>query len=470
MKIETILIALLIGILLYCFCRKMSIEGFLDPRCENKDHCAEGTFHGCFSGKDPACDVVPPCPPGQDFVNCGDDPGPSEQCDKILQRECAEEESDVFNCAECAKKFLNKGCDATTISDWCAISANCDTDPPWITQNGYIQIKNDTHKQVKVWFDLATQGGEKYLKVKGEGGVYFKSTCASEITGSENGYQLDKDGSIFIKFKRNDIWTSFGMWFTDVNDINGKPIQNSHAPPNVTRFEITKSEDLPDQIWFNNSYVDGFNAIINYQLFQNKDKTTLLNQSKPCNLFVNTRKDCEDMGGKCKRETAGKVGGVELWSCTNPKFWVNKKLGLDYGTGDLACAKPDGNTCGCLESWYNTYPGPNQSHEWPKCSGKTCPRLWYETIRDKCPSAYSWAYAEKDPTDISNPIFNDPDINPHWCPTNPNYDNAKIQGELVEERVFKDSDALEHVVLPNKTDDPIIIVSINHLWDATNCV
>lgn len=79
---------------------------------------------------------------------------------------------------------------------------------------------------------------------------------------------------------------------------------------------------------------------------------------------------------------------------------------------------------------------------------------------------------EKDPTDINSGIFNDPDINPNWCPAGEvpdGKDNATLQGELVDKDVFRDAYALDHSDPLSPEDEPVIIVSISHLWDATNC-
>jgi len=209
---------------------------------------------------------------------------------------------------------------------------------------GYIQINNITGKTITLWYDTKTGGGQKMKQTDNEGNVKFND-CVTRV--EPNGYRMTPNSSLFIKFVRGDVWDSFGMWAT-YNDIRGREVTGSRAAPNVQRIlELTAKPNMPKNIFFNNSYVDGFNGTNSYIVYKNKKKDKILiNKSKPCDLkYINNKETCESIGGRCMKQTTvaeGSSRDQQVWTCTNPKFWANEKLELEPGVAGTGCPEAVG--------------------------------------------------------------------------------------------------------------------------------
>ena len=374
---------------------------------------------------------------------------------------------------------------------------------------GYIQINNSTDKTITLWHDILNADGWvldgvrypvddpsltqkelddqrnqriiRNLKELRNSRVNFNSSCITPV--EPNGYRMNPNSSLFIKLEENDVWISFGMWAT-INDIEGNPVLYSKSPPNIQRIlEITMNDkkNTPNQVFFNNSYVDGFNGTSSYSAtYTNESGQSSTVSSRPCNLrFIKDKNSCESIGGRCKKQTPGipteepfnfKGGEQQIWTCTNPKFWANEKIGIDLGQGGTGCPKPDSNTCECLNTWYNNYN--SKDDNWPMCkdqngSDERCPRLWYKNISENCPSSYAWAYQEHVPVNINDDIFTNSNKS-GWCPSDLDVNNADLQSQLVDDGIFKESNALDSFKY-NPGTLPKIVVNIEYIWDPQDC-
>lgn len=471
----------------------------------------------CHGGSPPSPpSPPPPSPPAPPSHPTPPAPGPTDEICSNLTTDpnaCLQDDGVPYGCAainsssyDNVKKgyvwFCNKtktdreGCDRLPEDEfkWCPSKNEPAPEPPPPPPSpctspisppddfpGYIQINNITDKTITLWYDTKTGGGKKMKQTDNEGNVRFNEGCVTRV--EPNGYRMTPNSSLFIKFIRGDEWESFGMWAT-YNDIRGREVTGSRAAPNVQRIlELTKVLRMPRNIFFNNSYVDGFNGTNSYIVYKNKKKDKILiNRSQPCNLkYINNKETCESIGGRCMKQTTvaeGSSRDQQVWTCTNPKFWANEKLGLEPGAmAGTGCPEAGGrNTCDCLETWYNNYKGPNTKYDWPTCTNEKgeqekCPRLWYRSLREKCPSSYSWAFQEKDPININDSKYLQ---YTEWCPGNFEGNNQKLQESLERtdenpDGFFQVSPALETAVMGDDDESPVIIVDIEYIWDPQDC-
>ena len=284
-----------------------------------------------------------------------------------------------------------------------------------------------------------------------------------EITNSvPNGILLNKNDKLQINLKGEDTQLiSMGFWITH------QYISECKACPNgVNRFEITmtypctrddvdkgkcnKENGKINQLYFNQSYVDGFNSNVD----------VYVNLGDNCNIILN------DDNIKCKfplDNTCDNIGGISYINnnisipetnkkgqkvCLSPKHSYYSVKDIKFNTdldifnksrlgGDTRKGNPNViqklisvdeydpvgcNTnaeknvysnendkiftgmCSCLNAWYSQPSSIN-----PKLNE------WASTVHNNCPSSYFFSYGEQIPNDFknikNNEIFKDQD----WC-------------------------------------------------------
>jgi len=447
-------------------CSERSV--FCNPNVEPKQFCPNGI----------------PCPNcGTDLCECPKSPGPSpapsptpgpQSCENELNNLCGSTKGDPFKCARCAgenqQQLEKAGCTNDEIAQWCA----SDSPSPSPYQDGYFQINNKTGEEIVIEVD--NKAGGKLIGFFDDNKI-SPSNLQKHATNVDKKYIILPIGqTMYVNVDFYQEYESVGLCAFK-NNIQNDLVDDRDC---INRIEWSiKVPNLPwfdsNQIWINNSLVDGYNSNMDVEV--NIDGTP---ETFACNLLDHdietTKTNCQSYGGKWTDGDRNKMNDTindpneKVAKCINPKNWLTWKEPTGYDVdkfnilGETAPRITD-NPCPSLRSWYNNDPKYN-------VNGISRTRAWHKNITlnqsEKCGHAYSFPNSENFPIiNIDDPMFMNNET--WWCPDNYKVDGYKdashIEDHLKKTQppIFYDGDVLLRKTIPPKDTNkhtPHVIINI----------
>tara|TARA_B100001094_G_scaffold47375_4_gene42658 strand:+ start:1212 stop:2810 length:1599 start_codon:yes stop_codon:yes gene_type:complete len=313
----------------------------------------------------------------------------------------------------------------------------------------------------------------------------------------QNGILLNPKDKLSINLKGEDTQIiSMGFWMTH------QFISSCGASPDgASRFEITmtypctkdevdkkicnKNNGKVNQLYFNQSYVDGFNSNVD----------VYVNLGDSCNIILHDNynkcrfpldNSCDNIGGKSfinnnisvpiDNKNGQKVclsPKHSMFATDDPKFESNDDI---FNTSRLGSSSNPGNPhviqklisvndydpvgcntnaekniyskennkiftgmCSCLNAWYSQPSSIN-----PKLNE------WAKTVHNNCPSSYFFSYGEQIPNDFDNIENNDIFKNQDWC-----YKIFKEQNKLNNLNKWETTSSVLAEYIPSGKDTPL---------------
>ena len=342
---------------------------------------------------------------------------------------------------------------------------------PSPSQDGYFQINNKTGEEIVIEVD--NKAGGKLIGFFDDNKI-SPSNLQKHVTSVDKKYIILPVGqTMYVNVDFYKEYNSAGLCVFK-NNIKTDLIDDRDCINRIEWSIKVPGDWFPDnQIWINNSLVDGYNSNMDVEV--NIDGTP---ETFSCNLLENnietTKSNCQSYGGKWNDGDRNKMNDTinnpsyQVAKCINPKNWLTwiEPTGYDVDKFNILAEGPgriDNNPCPSLRSWYNNDPEYN-------VNGISKTRTWHKNITlnhsGKCGRAYSFPNSENFPREnIDDPMFMNNET--WWCPSSVDgyKDASHIEDHLkkTDPPIFYEGDVLLRKTIPPKgtnKHNPHVIINI----------